>query len=221
MPIAYAGVVFDAPFASAMEAALCNQTPFGLDMGNRTGAFPLGTLGASGDDTDAWRLWLSRADQAARAVGFPDRTAAEMIGALGELEDNVFRHSEAFETGLVAYAASTHGFEMVVTDAGRGVLASLKANPDYAHLQDSGEALRLSLADGESRLGRDSGSGYGMGQMFRALATNDGDLRFRSGDHALEVRGHSPSLQGEVKLSHVPDAAGLTVSVLCRPAPRD
>lgn len=36
------------------------------------------------------------------------------------------------------------------------------------------------------RFGRDSGCGFGMGQMFRALANHDGDLRFRSDDHALE-----------------------------------
>ena len=65
------------------------------------------------------------------------------------------------------------------------------------------------------RFGRDSGSGFGMGQMFRALANHDGDLRFRSDDHALEVRGHSPSLQGRVQLRQKAALPGLTISVVC------
>ena len=217
-PDAYAQVTIEAPFAATIDHALDHRQASGLDKGNRSGVFPLIELGSEGEQIDVWRHWLSRADQAAKAAGFPDRTAAELIGALGELEDNVFRHSQAYETGLAAYAASALGFEMVVCDGGCGVLASLRSNPGYADLQDAGEALRVAVADGQSRLGRDSGAGYGMGQMFRALANHDGDLRFRSDDHALEVRGHS--LQGELKLTHVAPLPGLTISALCRPSPR-
>lgn len=154
-------------------------------------------------------------------AGFPDRIASELIGSLIELQDNVSRHSQAHETGLAAYAIASEGFEMVVGDAGRGVLASLQSCSDYAHLKDSGEALEIAVADGESRMGRDSGSGYGMGQMFRALANHDGDLRFRSGDHALELSGHSPSLKSELKLRHKAPLQGLTITALCRPRPRE
>ena len=44
------------------------------------------------------------------------------MGALGELQDNVFEHSGRPDSGLVAYGASTGAFEFVVADAGRGVL---------------------------------------------------------------------------------------------------
>ena len=103
-----------------------------------------------------------------------------------------------------------------MSDAGIGVLASLRTSPDYVYLQDAGEALKVAVEDGNSRLGRACGNGFGIGQMFRALANHDGELRFRSGDHALAVRGHSPTLQGCVEIGHKAQLIGLTISVLCR-----
>lgn len=215
-PEAFGSVVLDAPFAGTIEAALGRGEVTGTGKGARAGAFPLGRLGSEGERSDEWQLWASRADQAAVSVGFPNLVAAEIVGALGELQDNVFRHSEAPGSGVVAFAATPRAFEVVVSDSGIGVLASLRAHSDYAGLEDSGTALKLAVADGESRFGRSSGCGFGMGQMFRALANHDGDLRFRSGNHALEVRGHSPSLKGCVKLGQKAALPGLTVSVLCR-----
>ena len=214
---AFATVTLEAPFATSIEAALERDAVSGTDKNARAGVFPLRRLGADGERSDLWQLWASRADQAALSAGFPRRVAAEIVGALGELQDNVFRHSEASTTGLVAFAARQSAFEIVVSDCGIGVLASLRSHPDYEHLGDAGAALSVAVANGESRFGHDSGCGFGMGQMFRALANHDGDLRFRSDDHALEVRGHSPSLQGRVQLRQKAALPGLTVSVLCRP----
>lgn len=215
---AFANVMLEAPLVTTLEAALGRNVVSGIDKGARAGVFPLRRLGVDGERSDLWQLWASRADQAALAAGFPARIAGEIVGALGELQDNVFRHSEAAPTGLVAFAARRGAFEVVVSDGGIGVLASLRSHPDYTRIEDAGAALKVAVANGESRFGRDSGCGFGMGQMFRALANHDGDLRFRSDDHALEVRGHSPSLQGRVQLRQKAALPGLTVSVVCRPA---
>lgn len=217
-PDAFATVTLEAPFVVAIEAALERDVVSGTDKGARAGVFPLRRLGAKGERSELWQLWASRADQAALAAGFPARIASEIVGALGELQDNVFRHSKASLTGLVAYAAQQGAFEVVVSDCGVGVLASLRSHPDYQRIEDAGAALSIAVANGESRFGRDSGCGFGMGQIFRALANHDGDLRFRSDDHALEVRGHSPSMQGRVQLRQKAALPGLTVSVLCRPS---
>lgn len=216
-PEGYRDVHADAPFSARLEAVMRSGSPIGMGKGDRYGVFPLERLGQSGDKTDDWILWAARADQAAQLAGFPKTTAALLIGAFGELQDNVFRHSEAPTTGVVAYAVTAEGFEFVASDLGLGVLASLKTHPDYSELEDSGQALRTAVADGESRFGRDSGSGLGLSQLFRALASQDGDLRFRSGDHVLEIRGHSPSLKGTLEVRHKAELVGLTVSVLCRP----
>ncbi len=216
-PEAYTKVEVQAPFAGALERTLSDGVVLGVEKGARMGVFPLARLGADGDASDEWTLWFSRADQAAQAAGFPNQTAAMILGAFGELQDNVFRHSQAYASGLVAYAIVDGGFELVASDQGVGVLGSLRTHPDYAGVTDAGAALRLALVNGETRFGRESGSGVGIGQIFRALANQDGDLRFRSDDHVLEIRGHSPSLQGELEVRHKASLPGLTVSVLCRP----
>lgn len=212
---AYANVVVESPFEKLIHAAVNAGTISGTDRGARMGVFPLRRLPPDGDKTDEWKLWASRADQAAGSVGFPRRVAGEIVGALGELQDNIFRHSSAYESGLVAFAASRDKFEVVVSDAGIGVLASLRQCADYADVEDAGAALKMAIIDGESRFGRNSGCGFGMGQMFRALVNHDGELRFRSGDHALQIYGHSPSLQGRLELLHKASLPGLTISVLC------
>lgn len=214
-PALFAHVRFAAPFVSVVENALDCGLIEGSGYAARQGAFPLTRFAETGDGSDQWALWRSRAEQAAIAVGFAKPLAAAIIGAMGELQDNVFRHSRRPETGLVAFAATQAAFEIVVADAGVGVLASLRESPDYSDVVDAGAALRVAVEDGQSRFGRASGAGFGMGQMFRALANHDGELRFRSGDHALTVRGHSPSLQGSVELSHKARLGGLTISVRC------
>lgn len=215
-PSAYTSVVVEAPFAKLVETAMAAASISGSARGARLGVFPLRRLASSGEATDEWNLWSSRADQAAMSAGFPKQVAAEIVGAVGELQDNVFRHSSAYESGVVAFAAQQNQFEVVVGDAGIGVLASLQQCPDYVGIEDAGAALKIALMDGESRFGRTSGCGFGMGQMFRALANHDGELRFRSGDHALQISGHSPSLQGHLELLHKAFLPGMTISVLCR-----
>lgn len=215
-PDSFADVVAEAPFAKLIQSAVATATISGISKDARFGVFPLQLLGRDGDPNDEWKLWASRVDQAAMFVGFPKEIAAEIVGALGELQDNVFRHSSAYESGLVAFAASRDAFEVVVSDAGIGVFASLRQCADYADIEDAGAALKIAVMDGESRFGRNSGCGLGMGQMFRALINHDGELRFRSGDHALQISGHSPSLQGHLELLHKASLPGLTISVLCR-----
>jgi anti-sigma regulatory factor (Ser/Thr protein kinase) len=215
-PVPFTHVRFAAPFALVIEQAIAVGTIAGSAFAARHGVFPLARFAETGDGADHWALWRSRAEQAAIAVSFPRPFAAAIIGAMGELQENVLRHSHRPETGLVAYAATASAFEIVVADAGVGVLASLRECSEHAGVLDAGEALKVAVEDGQSRFGRASGGGFGMGQMFRALANHDGELRFRSDDHALAVRGHSPSLQGSVELGQKARLAGLTISVRCQ-----
>lgn len=217
-PSQFSSVSFASPVAAAIDAALSRGSTSGTGRGSRVGVFPLSLLGAEWRRTEAWLLWAMRADQAATNAGFDGHAAAAIVAAMGEFADNVFRHSRAPATGLVGFAARSGAFEVVVGDGGAGVLETLRQNPEHSSIADAGAALRVAVTDGETRFGRGSGSGFGMGQMFRALASHDGHLRFRSGDHALEVAGHGPSLQGRVELGHKAVLPGLTVSVLCRTA---
>jgi hypothetical protein len=78
------------------------------------------------------------------ASGFPKPIAAGIIGAMGELQDNIFRHRP--ETGMAAYASTAAAFELVIGNAGVGVLASLRECADYGQLQDAGAALKVAVA---------------------------------------------------------------------------
>lgn len=215
-PEDFSNVRFSAPFATLVQKALDESRIAGTAFRARSGVFPISQFEASQDGGDQWKLWCARVEQAAIGVGFPKPLAAALVGATGELLDNVFRHSRVPESGLAAFAATTDTLEIVVADSGVGVLASLREHSDYAALRDAGAALKVAIEDGNSRLGRSSGDGFGMGQMFRALVNHEGQLRFRSDDHALSVSGHSPSLQGHVELGHKARLNGLTVSVLCQ-----
>jgi hypothetical protein len=166
-----------------------------------------------GADNPLWDQWAKHAENAAVAAGLPKALATGLMGALGELQDNVFEHSGRPESGLIAYGASNGAFEFVVSDAGRGVLASLRENPEFAHLADSGAALEQAASDGASRYARSTGHGYGIGQLFRALAHDAAaELRFRGGDHALRLWGDAPSLTGQVELAQKAWLDGLTIS---------
>lgn len=218
-PDAYQAVSVEPPVFQQVTSALRDGVISGAAARDRAGVFPLSRLKPERDGADeiAWEQWAMHAENAAVAVGLAKGLVPGLMGALGELQDNVFEHSGRPETGVIAYAASDSTFEFVVADAGRGVLASLRENPEFAGLEDSGAALRVAASDGASRYARSTGHGYGIGQLFRALAHDAAELRFRSGDHALRLWGDAPSLTGQVELMQKAWLDGLSISVRCAP----
>lgn len=223
LPDAYCEVVIEPPVFQQVERALREGAIGGAGARDRAGVFPLSRVNSGGADAErlVWEQWAKHAENAAVTAGLTKGLVGGLMGALGELQDNVFEHSGRPQSGIVAYAASDGAFEFVVADAGRGVLASLRENPEFADLADSGAALRVAASDGASRHARSTGHGYGIGQLFRALAHDAADLRFRSGDHALRLWGDGPSLTGQVELAQKAWLDGLTISVRCAPgAPR-
>lgn len=199
-PDAYQTVSFEPRFVDMVDQALDQGTITGNGMRDVAGVFPLVRHDPTSQDQSLWDQWAKHAENAAVAHNLPRRLVEGLLGALGELQDNVYAHSGRIETGLAAYAVSDGAFEFVVADAGLGVLASLKQNPEFANLENSGEALRAALSDGTSRFARESGHGYGIGQLFRALAHERGDLRFRSGDYVLTLSGDNLSLKGKMEI---------------------
>jgi hypothetical protein len=213
-PTAYASITVTPPFFEQVMQGLAAGRISGGGANDIAGVFPLARLDPAGDDSQCYQ-WASHAENAAVASGLARGLVSGLMGALGELQENVYQHSGRPETGLVAYAAVNGTFEFVVADAGVGVLASLRENPDFAQLADSGEALRVAVSDGASRHGRASGRGYGIGQLFRALAHDSAELRFRSGDHALRLWGDAPSLRGQFEVAQKARLDGLIVTVRC------
>ena len=219
LPDAYRGVAVEAQVFHQVEHALRYGSISGTGASDRAGVFPLSKANLGGGNAErlAWEQWAKHAENAAVATGLTKGLVSGLMGALGELQDNVFEHSGRPESGVVAYAAGNGAFEFVVADAGRGVLASLRENPEFSLLADSGAALRVAVSDGASRHARNTGHGYGIGQLFRALAQDAADLRFRSGDHALRIWGNAPRLTGQVELGQKAWLDGLTITVRCAP----
>lgn len=157
------------------------------------------------------------AHRAAHAAGF-GTAAPLLVAAMGELIGNVEDHSEAAHSGLCTFLSRDGVFEFVVADRGIGVLGSLRKSADYTALADEGAALLKMIESGVSRFGRDKGHGNGFRPIFERLADMTGQLRFRSGDHALSLDGRFGDRIGR-QLSQKPRIAGFFAAVVCR-APR-
>lgn len=160
-----------------------------------------------------WDAFMFAMHKALLAAGFPSLFGRGLVGAMDEMQNNIHDHCGAVDTGLIAYRVSPERVEWVVADRGIGVLSGLKAGA-FPSLQDSGEALKLALTDGRSRFGIGKSRGYGFRELFKALSSRQGSLRFRSDDQLLKMTGVSPSLS-KASLQQRAHVSGFSVTVVC------
>ncbi len=169
----------------------------------------------SAEDETQWASFCLKAQMSAERAGINKQTARGLVGVLRELEGNVHEHSRRSHDGIVGYMCSQGEFEFVIADSGIGTLNSLRENPKYAQLTDAGQALELTLTDGVSKFPDSAGRGYGFRELFIGIANLNGELRFRSGDHALTIDGTGPWLPK--RLFQKPELQGFVASIVCRP----
>lgn len=201
--------------ATPMVKALREGHEWWLSSDNRRMGF-LRARRVGADADNRLTSFLLNAQTAARSVaGLPVNAARHLAAAMEELENNIHDHSEASDTGVIAFRATSGTFEFVTTDRGIGVLQSLRRCSNYQHMADHGAALRAALETGTSRFGPNSGHGNGFRPLFLGLAELNGALRFRSGDHALTIDGTSPNLTTS-QVQQKPHLGGFFVSVCCR-----
>jgi hypothetical protein len=161
----------------------------------------------------SWIAFCKRMQNAAQAAGFEKSFSAGIVGGFQEMADNVLLHSELPQSGIAAYRWESGQFEFAVADHGVGVLNSLRKSSVHAELSDHGEAIRLATTKGASRFGFASGHGHGFRTLFARLVAHGGEIRFRSGDHALALVG---VLEGtRAQLLQRPLVRGFLVSVRC------
>lgn len=197
--------------ATVLRAAVEGADRWTSPLGNGSGFLRCDLLQT---EPTRWTSFKLEAHKAALAAGCPSQAVSRLMGAMGEIADNVVEHSESSSTGFVVFAGLAGFFEFAIADNGIGVLASLRSNPEYAHLVDEGDALQCALTDGESRFGKAAQRGTGFSTLFKSLANMNASLRFRSGDHALDMHGKSPTLVN-AHVARKPRAAGFMVSVRC------
>jgi hypothetical protein len=141
--------------------------------------------------------------------------AGQLVAAMEEFENNIHEHSKSPETGIIAYRAEPGAFEIVAADRGIGILESLQQCGAYREISDEGMALKAALSEGVSRYGPSSNRGYGFRPIFTGLLNLDGELRFRSGDHAIEMDGTSPAL-ASARIAQKAPLNGFFASVRCQ-----
>lgn len=204
------------PETAAISRAFQSRRPVYLDSG-RVGFVTARRAAYKGGDTyrEAFMFAMHKAMLAAE---FPSPFVSGLVGSLGEMESNIHEHSEAVESGLIAYRVTGDAIEYIVADSGIGILSSLQGGA-FPSLTDTGEALKVALADGRSRYGIAKGRGYGFRELFKALSSRNGSLRFRSDDQLLTIKGESPMLS-RARLQQRAHISGFSVSVVCtKPAP--
>jgi hypothetical protein len=162
-----------------------------------------------------YRLFETRWARAAEATGLRAKQSAMQL-AMTAMTENVILHAESPEGLLVGYHMLDHAVLFTVADLGRGILGSLRSNPQYAHLTHPRDALRLALREGISRLG--PGNGFGFRDLFRALASQYGTIRFRTGNVCITMDGQDFNADLGEEIFPEP-VKGLQVTMCCRRGP--
>lgn len=184
---------------------------------NRTGFVRAVRSGSNGGAV--FTKFLMRAKRAASDIALlPGTASGQLVAAMQELENNIHEHSEASATGILAFRATRGVFEFVAADRGVGVLTSLRRSSKYAALSNHGKALEAAVTDGTTRFENDCRRGYGFRPIFLGLMNLYGELRFRSGDHALLMDGTSPGL-ATAQIAQKSFMDGFFASISCHRVP--
>lgn len=176
----------------------------------RDGDTTLIVLPKSSDDP-WWTQRISELLGELTTKGFPATLSRALTGAVIEMVDNVWLHSDAPHAGLLAYQIRRRKFAFSVLDRGVGMLASLRKNPKYQYLSSSMEAVTKAIEPGVSRF--DASGGMGFPSMLHALASLWGTSRIRSGEAALII-DHTGETRAKERV-YLPYLPGVHISVRC------
>ena len=160
----------------------------------------------------AYGLYETRWARAGERAGLRAKQSLMQL-AMTAMSENGLLHSRGADGVLVGYRVLPHAALFTVADLGRGVLGSLRSNSKYAHLVHHREALRLALRDGVTCLDMPGGNGFR--QLFKALVSQFGTIRFRTGNVCLTMDGQD----FDANLGHETfpeDVVGFQVTMCCR-----
>ena len=203
------------PFVGALEKEMASW----IAPGKQHAGF-IRTARCSPEGDSQMTGFLMTAKRAGRDVsGLSATVSGQLVAAMEELENNIHEHANSPEPGILAYRAEPGAFEFVVADRGIGILRSLRRCAAYAALSDEGKALEAALTDGVSRHGPNSNRGHGFRPIFTGLMNLYGELRFRTGDHAITMDGTSPALAMS-RITQKAPIDGFFASVRCHKGPQ-
>lgn len=156
------------------------------------------------EDLDDLARSLTMAGTEALAIDEKDQMA--VLLAITEITQNVLDHANSSVGGfaIAQRAVSRQEFEVAVADAGIGIPASLRKNPDYQDVADDGQAISLALSPGVTASPDGGNRGVGLSAIRSFLRENGGTLMVRSGTGAVEdgerqvTRRNLPPIGGTV-----------------------
>lgn len=155
--------------------------------------------------------YLLGASEVLASAGFPDKARQRLLGALGELLDNVFQHTGGCQWALSAYEVDGNGrFSAVVADDGEGVLASYRRNGQVGLQDGASQALDLAVLQHRSCTGR-ADRGLGFRELMDALRSLDALIRVRSDDASLTVAAGALASGEPARLSEEFELRGFVV----------
>lgn len=133
------------------------------------------------DDGDYWQVSKTLADALAESCRTDDVAHAAVLVCLSEVSENVIHHANAIRGfGAAQGWRKNSEFEIGIVDLGRGIRASLTANPAYADIADDASAISTALGPRVTST-PERNSGIGLYITRRLLAANGGSLLVRSG----------------------------------------
>lgn len=165
-------------------------------------------------ESTAWKHFETAYNRSSAKSGLPEKVASQLSVALHEMAANAVTHALSPIPVVVGFHVRDGQSLFTVADVGIGVYECLHKHPTYGSVGTHAEAIRLALHDGVSSV--DPGQrGWGFREVFKAILTCDGALRFRSGTGCVEMSG--AELDADRGLQTFPvHISGFQVSVCCR-----
>jgi anti-sigma regulatory factor (Ser/Thr protein kinase) len=161
---------------------------------------------------DSQQRFLLGASAALKRAKFPTVARQRLLGAFGELIDNVFEHAGVRRWSIAAYEVDAEGrFTASVMDCGEGVLAGYLRNGMLTSESSATDALNLAVVEHRSSTGR-SDRGLGFTQLMDALRSLDAFVRVRSDDASITLQGGATSSGVHPRLAEEFRLSGFVVS---------
>jgi hypothetical protein len=160
----------------------------------------------------SWENFCGRFERAAWKQGFGKEAAANLHSALYEIASNALIHAFSEIAPLACYDVHDGIAAFTVADLGIGVRQSLRSATKYHSLERDVDAIHAALRPGVTRFAT---GGSGFNSVFKALAQQWGQLRFRSGNGCVSMDGMDASVD-HATYSFPPLMTGFQVSACCR-----
>jgi hypothetical protein len=161
---------------------------------------------------DRQQRFLLGASGAMQRAGYPTIARQRLLGAFGELIDNVFQHAGLCRWSLAAYEVDAEArFNASVMDRGEGVIAGYLRHGALGSTSSAAEALNRAVIQHRSCTGR-SDRGLGFKQLMDALRSLDAFVRVRSDEASVTLRGGATSPDEPPRLAEEYKLPGFVVS---------